>query len=227
MKYNIVDSSVLQRVFKILVGINDVGASFIVEDTKGKFLVTAKHIFKKVGYPDTTQICVDRCGVWEPIDNQVFYHSDADIDIAVIKTSYFDNMSFEKVNNSSGDLIFSQELFILGYPYCFDSALHTENRGYPIPFIKKGIFSGKIGEEMYLDCDNNQGFSGGPVIFRKYEQEDFSDETSIAGIVSGYYPHPIDVVGVGNNVIGYAIENSGMTVVYRIELAMEIIQSIN
>ena len=226
-KHNLVDSSVLQRVFKVLVGANDVGASFIVESSKGKFLVTAKHIFKKVGYPDTIQICVDQSGTWKPIDNQIFYHTDDEIDIAVIKTSYFDNMNFERVNNSSADLIFSQELFILGYPYTFDSALYAQNRGYPIPYIKKGILSGKDGKVLFLDCDNNHGFSGGPVIYRKYEQEGFSDETSIAGIVSGYYPHKIDVVDSRMNIIGHTVENSGITKIYPIEFAIEIIGLIN
>ena len=225
-KYNLVDSSVLQRVFKILVGVNNIGTSFIVENSKGKFLVTAKHIFKKVGYPDKAQICVDQSGTWIPIDNQIFYHTDDKIDIAVVKTSYFDNMNFEKVNNSSKGFIFSQELFILGYPYAFDSALYAQNRGYPIPYIKKGIFSGKCGRVLFLDCDNNQGFSGGPVIYRKYEQEGFSDETSIAGIVSGYYPHEIEVMDSKKNVIGRTVENSGMTICYPIEHAMEIIELI-
>lgn len=222
---SLVNSTVLQRVFELKVE-GEVGTAFIVETAKGKFLVTARHLFEKIGFPNTGQLFVSKDGKWEKIDNQIHYHKDSSIDIAVVKTSYFDKMSFDKVKYSSSEMLFSQELFILGYPYGLKTEFYNINRGYPFPFIKKGIFSGKAKEVIIADCDNNQGFSGGPVVFHEIIGQEYSTEISIAGVVHGYFKHTIDVVNNKKENVGHTYENSGMTIIYPIEFALDIIREI-
>lgn len=52
-KYNLVSSAILQRVFKIRVE-NMIGTGFVVEKADEIFLVTAKHLFENVDYPEKT-----------------------------------------------------------------------------------------------------------------------------------------------------------------------------
>ncbi len=225
--YNIVDSSVLQRVFMMAVRDDCTGTCFIIEKDK-RYLVTAKHLFEKANYPKQTKVYIMQGNKWVSIDNKVYYHTSDTIDIAVIETNYFDNIDFEPVYYTYKESLFSQDVFMLGFPYGNESGFYEANRNFPIPYIKKGILSGKRGETLIIDWDNNHGFSGGPVVYRKYENGDFSERMYIAGVTSGYLQHEIEVVAndaVGK-IIGSANENSGMGVMYPIEYAIEIIESI-
>lgn len=225
-KYNLVTSSVLQRVFNIVVG-EDAGTAFIVERKNAYYLVTAKHIFKKQSYPKQTKIKIYTEGGFVELDNEIHYHTIEEVDIAVIKTDYFNGVSFEKVLYTSKETIFSQDVFMLGFPYGLNSGLFEINRGFPIPYIKKGILAGKSEKKQYVDWDNNQGFSGGPVVYRTLEEDGFSDEMYIAGVIKGYRIHEIEVWDKDNKeIIGYTKENSGLGIFYPIEFAIDIIDSI-
>lgn len=223
--YNIVNSAVLQRVFSISVG-NVCGTGFIVEKDCKKYLVTAKHLFAEQGFPGNTTIKIENKNGWDGIDNQIYYHKNGNMDVAVIKTSYFDKMDFEPVGYSSNMTIFSQDMFMLGFPYGLKSEFYDINRGFAIPFIKKGILSGKSGNYLIVDWDNNHGFSGGPVVYRECKGGQFSDEMYVLGIISGYFPHEIKVIDDKKNMVGYAKENSGLGAVCPIIFALEIINSI-
>lgn len=225
MKYNLVDSNVLQRVFHLRV-FKNTGTGFVVEVRGNKFLVTAKHLFEDLGYPKTTLIGVGKEGTWAKVDNQIFYHSDDKVDIAVIKTSYFDKMCFGQVEYSDKGMFYGQDVFMLGFPYGLKSEFYDLNRGYPLPYVKKGIWAGKYGKYFAFDWDNNHGFSGGPVVFREYTDEQFSDTMHIAGVICSYIPHKIKVFDEQENIIGYTKENSGMGIVCPIHIVNEVIDAI-
>ena len=114
---------------------------------------------------------------------------------------------------------------MLGFPYGLECDFNT-NIGYPIPYMKKGILSGKYEKMMVIDGINNEGFSGGPVAYREYLEEGYSDDMYIAGIIHGYISNRIGVNNCDKNEIGYTTENSGLGLIYPIEYALEIIEDI-
>lgn len=66
-----------------------------------------------------------------------------------------------------GDYFFSQDCFILGYPYRL-SLTFDEESTQRLPLAKRGIIAGAKGSGsgriLYLDLIANPGFSGGPVL---------------------------------------------------------------
>lgn len=228
-KVNFVSQKMLQRVFHILVEGDGKGAAFVMDTDKGRFLITAKHLFENNKYPNEMNIKIHKEEVWEQTFAKIYYHDDANIDIAVIKTDYFNGMVFGDVKYSSKMCCVSQNMFMLGFPYGIATDLYERNNGHPIPLVKQGCLSGisEAGNYLWIDWDNNQGFSGGPIVYRKYEKEGYSEEEYIAGVIKGYRKHVIEVYDKDGNDTGmYAIENSGIGLMYRIESALEIIEKI-
>lgn len=221
MTMNLVSSEVLTRVFKIY-SCSMVGAGFILEHKGNNFLITAKHLFAKEGYPKSTIIHIETKKGKIEIENEIYYHNDDDIDVAVIKTNAFDGMSFSKVNYTMSGMILSQDVFLLGFPYGLDNKLYELNNGYPIPIVKKGIISGFSEDKILIDWDNNQGFSGGPVVYREVKGLNYSDEMSIAGVIISYIPHLIYKDKENNKIC----ENSGIGIAINIKRVLEIIDCI-
>lgn len=66
-----------------------------------------------------------------------------------------------------GDFFFSQDCFILGYPYRLSLTFGEESE-QRLPLVKRGIIAGAKGSGsdriLYLDLIANPGFSGGPVL---------------------------------------------------------------
>lgn len=222
MKMNLVSSEVLTCVFKIQ-SCTNVGTGFILEHKGNNFLITAKHLFEEEGFPKSADIDIEYENGMMKIENKIFYHDDNSVDVAVIKTNFFEGQSFSKVNYTSDDMILSQDVFLLGFPYGFDNKLYDLNNGHPIPIVKKGIISGFDDDIILIDWDNNQGFSGGPVIYRRIEGLGYSDEVNIAGVIVSYISHAI-YEDKDKNVIS---ENSGIGIAVKINKVLEIIDNID
>ena len=221
MAMNLVSKEVLTRVFKIY-SCSGVGTGFILEHKGKNFLITAKHLFAKEEYPKSTIISIESQNRKMEIENEIYYHSDNDIDVAVIKTNAFDGRNFSKVNYTISEMILSQDVFLVGFPYGLDNKLYELNNGYPIPIVKKGILSGFSKDKILIDWDNNQGFSGGPIVYRKVKGLNYSDEMCIAGVIVSYILHQIYEDTEKNKIY----ENSGIGIAINIERVLEIIDSI-
>ena len=229
MEYNIVTGNAFCRTFRILVGTNS-GTAFVIDVEKGRFLVTAKHLFENVGYPKQANIGIQHENKWEKNLADIYYHVDNNIDVAVIKTDYFDGKTFGKIEYGCKGMMLSQDVFMLGFPYGLSTNQFNVNGGYPIPIVKKGIFSGTIKKgnirQHLIDWDNNHGFSGGPVIFRQYTPHGCSEER-IAGVIHGYETHKIKVYNADGTDSGmYTVENSGIGIMYEMKYVLEVIESI-
>lgn len=231
MGINIVSRNVLERIFCIRVG-DSMGTAFVVDYADKNYLVTAKHLFQTSGYQNKMNINIQYENIWKPISAEIYYHETKDIDVAVIKTDFFKDRHFCGVKYESKEVLISQEVFLLGFPYGLSTNQFSINKGYPIPIVKKGIFSGTINNnnntQVYLiDWDNNHGFSGGPLVFRKIAKDGYSDDEYIAGVIHGYQQHKIKVYNEDGSDTGLtANENSGIGFIYKIENVMEIIKKI-
>lgn len=89
---------------------------------------------------------------------------------------------------TSQDLAFTQDVFILGYPY----GLSFQMQGGELPLVKRGIVSGSRhgdgGEELFVvDTIANPGFSGGPIVFFPHG----STDPRFAGVVTQNITAPV------------------------------------
>jgi hypothetical protein len=96
---------------------------------------------------------------------------------------------------TAGGLTLGQQVYFLGYPY----GLGTQGPAPPgfgeIPFLKSGIISAMDGRDpeasvLYVDGQNNPGFSGGPIVFWHSESGRFR----VAGVVRGYRNEALPVL---------------------------------
>jgi hypothetical protein len=142
------------------------------------------------------------------------------------------------------DLAYGNELYFLGFPYGWDNKMIDSqpgfNNGFPMPFIRRAILSASDGkmEKMYLDSQNNQGFSGSPVVFNYLNKGRPTNIWNVCGVVSGYPPAPIkepiykrefdkqgNIINENESKEYFSIYNSGFTIAFGIKTAVDFIKA--
>ncbi len=196
-------------------------SGFLIRHNTIDYLVTAKHIF---GNNDKQDLLVSTDKGWHKIEGKIYYHTNKQIDIAVIKVS---NMSYDKegIELEDYNVALGEWTYFLGFPYGFSTEDNSNiNEGFPMPFIKRAALSSMITKDssitLILDGHNNPGFSGGPVIIRNLK----TNKLAIVGVISGYIPQTnklITPVGTWNY-----FENSGIIIAYGTKHVIEIINEI-
>lgn len=228
-----ITSNVLQRTLFIEFN-GQTASSFTVDFNEIHYLVTARHLFIadksskpydfKVEDDSIVTIKIFHDNQWKNITGKIHFHNNIDIDIAVFETPIRLSPNLQLSMESSG-LSVGQDVFFLGFPYQLKGDAGDMNNSFPFPFVKKASFSaiqkGANGEVIfYFDGHNNPGFSGGPIVFKKQNSNDFQ----ICSVVRGYVPQK----GSMDTPLGKAsyTENSGIIVSYNIRHCREIIDKI-
>jgi hypothetical protein len=197
------------------------GTAFVFDYNKKQYFITAKHVVSALKENDT--ISIFHKNIWNKLKVKLVGHS-KNSDISVFSSPDYLDKSDNLIANSN-NLIFSQEIFFLGFPYGLTNSIQNVNSGFPIPYIKKGILSNVLIDKdfkvLFLDGINNPGFSGGPIIY----QNKLTGEFNLCGIISGYRPE-INNIKQNNQDINlqYSI-NTGIIIGYGIEEAIKLIQS--
>jgi hypothetical protein len=115
-----------------------------------------------------------------------------------------------------------QDAYFLGFPFGLYTEIGEINNHFPIPIVKKAIFSGKLGgvdsEVILLDGINNSGFSGGPVVYRSPKDNLFR----IAAVVSAWNAHEAPVY-LEKKTLYHVHENTGIIISYGIKHELDII----
>jgi hypothetical protein len=95
-----------------------------------------------------------------------------------------------------------------------------------VPFIKKGVLSSIDRDQagtrvLYLDGNNNPGFSGGPVVFPLNEDR---KKFRVAAVVSGYRfdPQPVFINDQPTRLVSR--HNTGIIISYDISHAIDLIR---
>ena len=225
-----VSRAILDRVFRLVcrsVYGEDRGTAFTMECNGSQFLVTARHMFGRLGFPKEGTIeLLTEDGRYTPYEVDIRYPADSRVDIAVMRPKHHQHISQVYPNrNGSGELIFGQDVFFLGFPYEYDESLMSfPDSKRPVPFIKKACFSGRFSDGhacMAFDGHNNPGFSGGPVCYRPTDAPD--GMMSVAAVISGYRPEKQDVLDQDGRPTGSYVEpNSGIVVAYDIKEAVQV-----
>ncbi len=201
-----IPANVLRRTLEIRVGgtTGITGTAFTLDVDGREYLITAKHMVAKLKNKDKLEISV-RNGEWDPIDVTV-YPCKGDVDIAVLipPRQLTVNLPLDPVpDGGSGQIRDGQDAFFVGFPFggsAFATSAyeHRLNGEYPLPIIKRGLYSGTYETKdrspvIFLDGLNNHGFSGAPIVYRDLDQ--MNDWVfHVLGVVSGFVPELVSVV---------------------------------
>lgn len=213
-----VTANVIHRVFRIRFG-QQIGTGFAIDVDKRQYLVTAKHIVGSL--VGQGELGLFASGTWSAIPVQLVGHA-VNADISVLATDRRltpDDLPLESIDDG---IVYSQDVFFLGFPYDILSQFVFEADGYPLPLVKKAIVSSFVERGLYLlDGHNNPGFSGGPVVFVRAGERDFK----VAAVISGFraVEEPI-FAGNQKTPLVYRY-NTGIIVAYSIEHATALIRS--
>ena len=218
-----VPSNVLQRTFKLKYR-ESVGTCFTIDIDGRQYLITAKHVLPGIANCDVVEI--EQKGKWHQISIALVGACSDQIDIVVLALSQQISPMHLLPADSTG-IYFGQDIYFVGFPFGLSADIGEDNAHFPIPFIKKGILSSIVHDAggaciLYLDGNNNPGFSGGPVVYPFNNQR---EQFRVASVVSGYRfdPQPVYINDQPTEAI--ARHNTGIVISYDIAHAVELIRN--
>ncbi|MGB8360856.1 MAG: serine protease [Acidimicrobiia bacterium] len=220
-----ITANIFRRVVRLEFGKGGVASGFTVESERGnQYLVTARHVVREAEGSDLTASIEGRQSAirLDPLPG-----IPENVDVAVLPLEEKLTADLE-IDVSSQGLIWSQEVFFLGYPHGLQTAIdHAPEQAFA--FVKKGIVSALQSKGdvrvWFVDGHNNPGFSGGPMCF----QNNKSKRWGVFGVVSGYWPEPLrrlsDISSEQlDEAIGQLVANSGIVIGYDISYAADAIR---
>lgn len=224
MSPDFLTTDILQSVFHMKYN-GSTGTTFLIEKDSTNYFVTAKHIIKDSKYGDKLTIEIYQDSLWKTLTGEVYFDKLNDIDIALIKPENFgyvkSGITFKQTESIIGD-----EGFFLGFPYGLKTNFDN-NVGFPLPLIKKALFSGTIIKNgiqtLFLDGHNNPGFSGGPVLF-KDRRRNGDNKYHLIGVISAYFNQQNELITPFGK-LKYN-ENSGIIIAFEQKHILEVIQKI-
>jgi S1-C subfamily serine protease len=186
-------SNVLYRVLRLRApGSTSTGSAFTIEVDGKQYLITARHLLKDFGSEGEIELWLQ--GSWSRMRARAIYPSKEAVDIMALDLGRTVTVTFP-LEASSGGMTLGQQAFFLGYPFG-QSLSGPPPPGFgEIPFLKSGIISAVDDRDpqatlLYLDGQNNPGFSGGPIVFWHSPSGSFR----VAGVVRGYRNEALPVL---------------------------------
>lgn len=213
-----ITTNVLSRTFHIKYG-KGTGTCFTVDIDGKQYFVTAKHVVENMKDGDEVELFHN--GKWTKISVKLTGHSSVS-DVSVFSISHY--IFGFPLPAEMGGITYGQDLYFLGFPFGIKSNIGALNREFPMPLVKKGILSAifldQPGKYFLIDGHNNPGFSGGPVVFKENNTNDFK----VAGIISSYR-YELENTYLNDNPTPIQIKtNTGIVIAYTIDNAKELIK---
>jgi len=200
------------------------GTAFAIDRNGKVYLVTARHMVE--GLPtENPSIKIRKGNDWQDFHPlKILFPENPDVDIAVFTTDQkAEKPYYIGLAGDHGGVTLGQQVWFLGYP--FIEGLGTLTPSFQAPFIKRGTMSAIVGTRkdavmFYIDGFNNEGFSGGPILYW-----DFTDHVyRILGVVQGYKFDQAHVEVNGKPVPTPILTNSGILIAYSIQHAIDAIE---
>ncbi|HZF13441.1 MAG TPA: serine protease [Thermoanaerobaculia bacterium] len=226
--------NVIYRVLRIRTAVGT-GSAFTLEVEGKQYLITARHNLKDFGTEGSIDLWIGNR--WTRNTARAIYPSNETVDIAALDLGRPVTVTFPLEPTGAG-LTLGQQVYFLGYPFglsTFGSVPAPPNFG-EIPFLKSGIISAldttnPEANILYLDGQNNPGFSGGPIVFWHAESGLFR----VAGVISGYRNEALPVLKRKDLLDPraqayedlYTRANSGIVVGYDIRHILDAIRAAN
>jgi hypothetical protein len=225
-------SNVIYRVLRIRTAAGS-GSAFTIEVDGKQYLITARHNLRGFGAEGEIDLWIE--GRWTRTPARAIYPAKEIVDMAALDLGRPVTVTFP-LEATSGGLTLGQQVFFLGYPYGLGTSVSGPMPpGFgEIPFVKSGIVSALDTRDaqanvLYLDGQNNPGFSGGPIVFWHAASRRFR----VAGVVRGYRNEALPVLkrkDLGNSGARayndlYTRSNSGIVVGYDIRHVVDAIRA--
>jgi S1-C subfamily serine protease len=182
-------------------------------DYKGRvYLVTARHLAE--GVP-LSSFQVWKHNGWQKLPvNKTLYPKSKKVDIAVLGTdeTISQPYSITVADESSVGVAVGQQVWFLGYPF---QLMSRTSDGKSYPFMRRGACSAIDGHDLsaivvLIDGFNNEGFSGGPVIYWNFKAHRYE----LLSVVQGYINENARVQVNDKEVKTQLLVNSGIMVSY-------------
>jgi hypothetical protein len=216
-----VPKNILTRVFQLRYK-GALATAFTIEVDGKQYLITARHAVPNIGATDTIEL--RREADWQKVAVRTINVEPADVDITVLAPSSQVSPTLPIELGVKG-LYVSQDVAFVGFPYGMVAAITGINQGYPLAFVKHGIcsafdFHANKYMTVWLDAQNNEGFSGGPVVY-----SDFGNKRhTVAAVVSAYRVAELPVLAGGKDTGAVVRANSGLMLTFAIDPAIEAIK---
>jgi hypothetical protein len=239
-----VTNGVLFRTFMVKTD-KDAGTIFSVDIDNREYWITAKHILtgkKTPPHGEYTQKTATVSILSQVVQSQTdesknwVTHTfmvidpgkDIDIVVLVSERPFMDNPPATAAIGATG-ATFGGDCEFVGFPYGTRWSAKFQNAEMlNYPFVKRCTISGRIASPetavWVLDGINNDGFSGGPVVFRS------GTDQRIFAVVSGYRLDAADVKQVDNpngaaaHPKEFVFVNSGFIVAYDLQCVLDAIK---
>ena len=178
-------------------------STFSIDVDNREYWITAKHVLTGAKHPPYGSVTAKSVSLkllnpggegleWIPVTFSVI-DTGPDIDIVVLAAPQpVLTKPIPSVLTDTTGLLLGGDCEFLGFPYGGGCRARTDKgQSFWMPFVKHCTVSafGVDDKTIYvLDGFNNEGFSGGPVIFRT------GADQRIFAVISGYHTEPADVI---------------------------------
>ncbi len=172
-----------------------------------------------------TSIQIRRNCAWTTYDVKEIGRAPGEIDIAVLKIDVRLVVEYSPAPTDMAGLVLGQDVHFVGFPYKLEGDVGMLLDGRPLGYVKKGTVSlcdSPQHPALVLDAINNEGFSGGPVVFAPVGAP--PNDLRIAAVVSKYRTEVEQVLSVNGEATGEVVcYNTGFLYAYNIRHAVELI----
>jgi len=216
-----ITSNILNRT--LFIHSAEYGSAFIIDVDNVEYIVTAKHLL-----PNTlvSSIQIRRNHAWVTHSVMEIGRAPGEIDIAVLKIHDQLVDSYLPAPADMDGLTLGQDVFFIGFPYKLEGEVGLLLDGRPLGYVKKGtvsVFNSPNHPALVLDAINNEGFSGGPVVFAPIGMP--SNDLRFAAVVSKYRTENEPVLSADGLPTGDIISyNTGFLYAYSIRHAVDLIR---
>lgn len=155
---------------------------FLISDGENEFFVTCRHSVNSLAPGDAIFIQHEAQRFEIRVQQRIF-DENADVAVFTIGHRLRAGIPYERLDSG---LIAGQEVRVIGFPLGLQMEGRDFNNGWPVGFIRSGIFSGMTSQGdvpvMHFDVHNNLGLSGAPIFKRNLN----NGTTELCGIVCNY-----------------------------------------
>lgn len=210
--------NVISRTYHLKFG-SVTGTCFTIDIEGRQYFVTAKHVVENLKSGDEIELFYKN--TWLKTNAILIGHSTIS-DVSVFAIDFY--IFAHPLTPSAGGMSYGQDLYFLGFPYGISAEIGVLNRDFPLPLVKKGIFSAiffeQPGKMFLIDGHNNPGFSGGPVVFKHSETNEFN----VAGVISAYR-YELEPAYINDSPTEIKTRlNTGIIIAYSISNALDLVK---
>lgn len=197
------------------------GTAFTIDLDGKQYLISAHHV---VG--ETTSLKIYHDQKWKDVPVSIVGVRRDEVDIVVMAPSVRLSSEIE-LGVAIGGFILGQDVYFAGFPYKMFANGGDVMMGRPLPFVKKGILSAGMDpiddvKRLYVDAINNEGFSGGPLVFAVPGTTQYS----VIGVVSKFKVEYESVINDRDEDTGFRVAyNTGFLLAYSMKHVLDLIKA--